>query len=326
MYHHVFIAGTFDGLHIGHQAVLSRAFSEGEKVTVGITTDEFVAKYKALNVSRVTYHVSRQEERRNKVDEWVKVHGWIDKVTFIDINDPYEPAASGEYDAIVVTSQNEHTAKKINEMRHEKSLPALTLIMVALVPAQDEVTISSTRMRNHEIDAWGTLLLPDNVRPELKDPLGDIVKITDILPEIQASTGKLITVGDLTTDRMLINGIVPDLSIIDLHVRRQPYKKLHEFNFPRDVTTVHIKSGPGNISQDALTFLSKWTRTTTMAGKKFALVICGEDDLLVLPAIYFAPIGTIVLYGQPNQGIVRLVVTPQLQQKAKEYLQKFTKE
>jgi cytidyltransferase-like protein len=318
MYHHVFVAGTFDGLHHGHNAVLSRAFAEGEHVAVGVTTDRFVKDVKKLEAGSFR----GEAERKKTVTEWIKQRGWLDRAVLVDVDDPYEPAASGDYDAIVVTSQNEHTAKKINEIRHERSLAALTLLAVAIVPSEDGAPISSTRIRSHEIDAWGTLLLPDSMRPELREPMGDIVRITDLLAELKGRKAPLVTVGDVTTDRMLFNGIVPDLAIIDLHVHRQPYKLYHDYNFPHDMIPVHMRSGPGNISRDALRFISQWGKTL----RKFVLVVHGEDDLLVLPVIYYAPIGTIVLYGQPGVGIVRLLVTPELQEKALQYLEKFRRE
>jgi uncharacterized protein (UPF0218 family) len=164
--------------------------------------------------------------------------------------------------------------------------------------------------------------LPDHLRSELKEPLGSIAKIADLVIELKEKKVPLITVGDVTTDRMLMNGIVPDLSIIDLHARRVPYKVFNDYNFPQGVISVHMASGPGNISHDALTFIAGWGKSQ----KKFVLVVHGEDDLLVLPAIYYAPIGTIVLYGQPGVGIVRLTVTEELKDKVFEYLQKFTRE
>ena len=315
MYNHVFVAGTFDRLHTGHEAVLSRAFAEGENVTIGITTDSFVKEIKKLDDGQWI----REEERKKRVQEWVEDKGWGNRATFIAIHDRYEPAATGDFDAIVVTTDNEATGKRINELRYERSLPPLAFLIVALIPAQDGQPISSTRMRKNEIDAWGTLLLPENLRPELKDPMGEIVRVGELVPELKQRTGTLITVGDVTTDRMLTNGIIPDLSIIDLQAERLPYKSLHNYAFSPDVSFVHIKSGPGFISHEALTFLSTWEEKK----KKFVLVIAGEDDLLVLPAIYYAKIGDIILYGQPKQGMVKLVVTADLQEKVYILLGKF---
>ena len=38
------VAGTFDMLHKGHKALLRKAFEVGERVVIGLTTDEFAAR------------------------------------------------------------------------------------------------------------------------------------------------------------------------------------------------------------------------------------------------------------------------------------------
>lgn len=38
--------GTFDELHIGHLALLTKAFEVGDKVIIGISSDEFASRVK----------------------------------------------------------------------------------------------------------------------------------------------------------------------------------------------------------------------------------------------------------------------------------------
>ena len=38
----------------------------------------------------------------------------------------------------------------------------------------------------------------------------------------------------------------------------------------------------------------------------------GEEDLLVLPVCIYAPENAIVMYGQPNEGLVIVKITPEI--------------
>jgi len=49
-------------------------------------------------------------------------------------------------------------------------------------------------------------------------------------------------------------------------------------------------------------------------------MVNGEEDLLVLPACIFAPENAIVLYGQPNEGLVIVKITPEIRNKAQSLL------
>ena len=43
----------------------------------------------------------------------------------------------------------------------------------------------------------------------------------------------------------------------------------------------------------------------------------GEEDLLALPLFQFAPIGSVLLYGQPLEGLVVVKITRSKQEEAK---------
>jgi len=52
------------------------------------------------------------------------------------------------------------------------------------------------------------------------------------------------------------------------------------------------------------------------------LVVDGEEDLAVLPAIVAAPAGASVVYGQPDEGMVHVVVTDETRAHVRELLER----
>ncbi len=46
----------------------------------------------------------------------------------------------------------------------------------------------------------------------------------------------------------------------------------------------------------------------------------GEEDLLVLPVCIHAPENAVVLYGQPNRGLVIVRITPEIRNKVETLL------
>ncbi len=51
-------------------------------------------------------------------------------------------------------------------------------------------------------------------------------------------------------------------------------------------------------------------RTELPKGGASRFLVNGEEDLLVLPVVLFAGNGTDVFYGQPNEGMVHVKVSP----------------
>ncbi len=317
MEYRVFVAGTFDSLHAGHRALLEAAFSQKKPVVIGITTDSFVQKFKP-GVSNIRPLAVRQKE----LTDWIAQEGYTKQSEIMVIEDPYEPAASmPDLDTIVVTPDNKGRGEEINARRKEKKLTPLGLLVVDLVPAQDQTPISSTRVREGEIDMDGRLIMPDSLRPELQEPLGRVLVGDSIGSSIeQYRTGIVITVGDITTETLLLAGIVPHLAIVDFFVGRQPHPALDARFNELKLYRVPVKSGPGFIAAEAVQMIQKWA---THPADKVALVVTGEEDLLTLPAVAWAPLNSIVYYGQPDKGLVEVVINPDKQKQARELLSRF---
>jgi len=322
MFKQIFVGGTFDGLHKGHEAILAKAFSQSENVTIGVTSDEFVKHYKA-NPDSIRPH----ETRKTMLGNWLTEHGFDGKYQMIKIDDPWEPAASAtNYEAIITTRDNKFRSEEINVLRKKRNLPSLTIVEQQLLNAVDGRAISSTRVRKGEIDSQGRLIMPETLRTLLQKPLGKILIGTEIDISIAQNKDKpIIAVGDITTETLLSHGVVPSLAVIDTLVSRKPYKTLEEFHFPPDVRILPLQSGPGYVATQAIDVIKVWSLRiqNNEQGQRKVIVVDGEEDLLTLPAMAYAPVGAVLYYGQPNEGINMVEITEAKKQEAEEYLNQF---
>ncbi len=322
MYHHVVAGGTFDALHRGHREFLSRAFASGERVTIGLTSDAYVRRFKQQTTIR-----SFGERKKTLVD-WCKTQGVENRVNIVAIDNIYGPAILGDFDAIVATSETRANAIDINTVRKERGLPELAIIDVPMVPAEDDKPISSTRVRNGEIDREGHLILPDALRPELQKPLGKLLIGDAIGRSIDMhKRGITVSVGDVATEALLNAQVTPTLAVIDFQVQRKPYVALKD-RLINNQPFERISSGPGHISKQALDFFETWGKEIGQNPKKQTiLVVDGEEDLLTLLAIGHAPMGAVVYYGQPPitcpAGLVEVDVTPEKKREIASLLLKF---
>ncbi|MEK9143204.1 MAG: pantetheine-phosphate adenylyltransferase [Patescibacteria group bacterium] len=319
-YPHLFLAGTFDGLHAGHRVILTRAFEVGERVTIGLTSDEFVKKFK---VQRAKCKVRTYEERKKVLEQWLKKNNKY--ALIIPIDDPYEPAASmKDLDALIVTRENRKTGERINELRQGLALSPLTLIEVPMVAAEDGKPVSSTRMRNGEIDHYGKLIMPESMRGVLGRPLGKVIK--NWIPDRVGDDITTITVGDIATKTLLDAGITPKLAIIDGKVGRKPFHETVDRLQPQRVSPFEaktVKSGPGFIGREAVEAIEHCFSSYVLPLTSYVILVDGEEDLLVLPAILHAPLGSILYYGQPGEGLVEVKITKPLKEKARLLLGQF---
>jgi len=147
------IGGTFDELHKGHRALMLKAFEVGKQVLIGLCTDEFARRL------RKNHGIAPYEERLNDLKSFLRKNGLIDRVEILPLRDPYGPTISdSEIEAIVVSRETEPRAYEINEARMKKGLPPLKIIAIEMIPADDQISISSTRIRLGAINREGHLL------------------------------------------------------------------------------------------------------------------------------------------------------------------------
>jgi pantetheine-phosphate adenylyltransferase len=145
--------GTFDEIHVGHIALLAKAFEVGKKVIIGVSSDKFAAdRGKNLNHN----FEARVANLKNMIKkEFGDVHYEIAK-----LDGEFGPAVTtNDVEALVTSTETQSKGNLLNEMRTKIGVKPAKIITVELVKAEDGSRISSTRIRSGEIDRQGRLLL-----------------------------------------------------------------------------------------------------------------------------------------------------------------------
>ena len=158
--------------------------------------------------------------------------------------------------------------------------------------------------------------LPDSLRDQLKTPLGILLPIgQDNKENIQkylSDNSYIITVGDRTTEKMIEYGIIPSLQIIDGFEKR----KQREFPKLGNASELMIDNPAAEITLQSIEIIKKAFEMTP----PIRLTVNGEEDLLVLPVCIHAPENSVVLYGQPNKGLVLVEINTEIRNKAQTLL------
>ena len=150
----VAVGGTFDELHRGHKVLLVKAFEVGEHVLIGLCSDEFVAKMGKPHMT------ASYEERLKELEAFLMALGLNGRAEIVSLNDSFGLTVTDRcIEALVVSEETKTIAVKINEKRREKGFSELRIVSIEMVPAENCSPISTTRIREGEIDREGHLLM-----------------------------------------------------------------------------------------------------------------------------------------------------------------------
>ena len=158
--------------------------------------------------------------------------------------------------------------------------------------------------------------LPNSLRDQFKNPLGVLLPEDTVdkahISEYLSDNSYIITVGDRTTEKMIDFGLIPSLQIID-GVEKREKRELPKLENATELTVdnpaAEITSQSIDVIKQAFTLPSP-----------VRIVVNGEEDLLVIPVCVHAPDNSIVLYGQPHEGLVVVEITPEIRNKTQSLL------
>lgn len=149
--------------------------------------------------------------------------------------------------------------------------------------------------------------VPEELRILFKKPFGELYKGKGIAPasriKKELKNERVIIVGDVTLKNASDVGIKPSLAIVDLKTKRGEVKlKSNE---------TMVRNPPGMITEE---LWDEIHRKIDVDNAK--IIVDGEEDLAVLPCVLEADWNTIILYGQPEEGIVLVRVTEEKKMEA----------
>ena len=161
--------------------------------------------------------------------------------------------------------------------------------------------------------------LTPELRRKLREPLGILIRgsFSETMKRFKDITEKekpswTVSVGDTVSKNLVKNHMFPQLSIVDNRVMR---KRIQPTSLAAE-NTIYVRNPPGTITEEALLAI----QDAFKSNRRVKIVVDGEEDLLVLIAVFYAPENSFVVYGQPYEGVVVVKVTPEKKAEVAEIL------
>ena len=183
-------------------------------------------------------------------------------------------------------------------------------------------TMNAFRVKLCQFEVEKKMAIAYSVTPELrarlKEPFGMLIrgsfaetmgKMDNIVKREKPPV--VVSVGDTVSRNLHEHQLNPQLSITDNKRMRKRIK-------PRIFTAklFHVKNPQGTITEEAITAIKE----ALESDERVHIIVDGEEDLLTLIAVLYAPENSLVVYGQPYEGIVVVKVTSEKKAEATEIL------
>lgn len=162
------------------------------------------------------------------------------------------------------------------------------------------------------------LKLPKELKPALRRPFGDLIKndLYKLKPFFRLNPPKIIAVGDFCSMILKKAGVKSDLYIVDNKIERKIIGAV-DINAEKSFT---VENPPSHITVKAWHTI----KIALDSDKPAKITVIGEEDLLAIPAIILAPVGSLVFYGMPSKGMVLVHVSREIKDKCREILRFMT--
>ncbi|EDY36841.1 conserved hypothetical protein [Aciduliprofundum boonei T469] len=164
-------------------------------------------------------------------------------------------------------------------------------------------------MENTHYELDKPLLLKEETRKKLQKIYGKLIS-EDELKNIE---GEIFSVGDVVTHTLLNRGIKPKIAIVDYKTKRG--EKIYEDVKKFGKKIIKVKNPRSQITPELWNAVRE-----AMQYDSVKIEVDGEEDLAVIPVVFFANLGANVIYGMPNTGLVWLKVSDEDKRKVMEII------
>ena len=309
------VGGTFDRLHAGHRILIEKALSECTSLEIWLTSDS-IAQTKDPRCESWSVRGQKILDFLDNSANRVSLHVLEDS----DGPAPWHQSAT----AIMCTPETRAGCDRINSERNRNGLSNLEVIVIEHLNAHDGNPISSSRIRSGEISTEGESWLPSGlgdfdflmtkeVELNLKDPFGRLIEGPEenpefamrlVLEEIFGKPGPIIAVGDVTVKTLQDLNNVADIALIDERTKRELWAEAAEIDNSKYDIVLECENQAGKLSKSLFECCKVAIDAWLNENKSTLIRVDGEEDLAPLLLHPLAPLGAVVLYGQPGKGVV----------------------
>jgi pantetheine-phosphate adenylyltransferase len=143
--------GTFDIIHKGHIELLEKSFAISTTVIIGLTSDELAEK-------RGKKLINNYSGRLVSLISTIEKNFPNSSFRISKLENDFGPAIlEGDVEALVTSSETSFQGDILNKLRTDKNLPKVEIIVVPMALAKDGKRISTSRIKESEIDSEGNL-------------------------------------------------------------------------------------------------------------------------------------------------------------------------
>ena len=310
------VGGTFDFFHIGHQKLINSCLKNCDFLEIWVLSDQITQeKDPRISLWKERCHIIKQNLSLEQSS----------RVTFHELLDDYGVALSHKNATkIFCTNETFSTCQIINQKRLERGLKPLSIISVSHELSKDGRIISSSRIRNGEINRDGevwinhkhlesSLHLTKEVESMLKDPFGKLfegpeddhsIAITDAINFLEDFHSPIIGVGDVTVRALQNIDCKVSIGIIDEKTKRVKWDGYREIDQSLYDNIIQCTNPPGILTKSLFDSCEKAINNWVEKDQTTLILVDGEEDLAPLFLHIIAPIKSAIIYGQPNKGVV----------------------